>query len=298
VVETGIQVPGGDPPVVRRRPYADGKVAQREFDAAAAELLSDGFTETTPPPSMTRPLEALCALWREEAPAFELEVLTAPLRAAPDAAVLLEAIEGLDVVWIDRPDGTKVSDNELGAVRQEAAREVLLAETPAVDAVLMLALRHRGVLSRPLHTLLSERRPPPQGLQAMLSVIGNVPQPNDRPGMVASVMREWQARGALAYDAPGLVAKLLELVASPRWETASAAAVGLVPFVADPRAFEAIWATREREGDVFEYAVLEACERRRAPETLPWLEKLSRKRRGFGWRERVEQAMAVVRGTR
>jgi hypothetical protein len=299
VLLTSIFVPDDPEPVTRRAPHANSKLADETLAARVAELLADGFREVTAAAPVRDRIDELAAVWREEDPSFDIDSLTAPLRASEEGTRIVESVFELDVVWVKLPDGTSRGDNERTEARRASAKRVLRAETSLVDHALMLALRARDCMfSTELNELFITRRGVPDHLAAFGSCVAAVPKANDRPGVVADVLREWQRRKDPAYDDAAIVSRFLPLLSAPRWETASAAAKILVPHTNEPGVFDAIWATRTRSGDVFEYSIMEACELRRDPATLPWLEQLSRKRRGYGWRDRVEQAMSTVRGSR
>lgn len=295
---TVISLPDDPDPVTRRTPHANSRLAEETLSSRAAELVADGFREVTVAAPVRDRLDELVACWREEDPSFDVESLAASLRASADGPRIVQAVFDLDVVWVKLPDGTSRGDNELTDTKRRAAKSVLRAETAEVDHALMLALRARDCMfSTELNELFIARRGVPDHVSAFCSCISAVPKANDRPGVVADVLREWQRRGDPAYDGAAIASRMVPLLSAPRWEIASAAAKILVPHANEPGVFDAIWSTRTRSGDVFEYSIMEACELRRDPSTIPWLEQLSRKRRGYGWRDRVEQAMATVRGS-
>lgn len=294
---TVISLPDDPDPVTRRTPHANSRLAEETLSARAAELIADGFREVTVAAPVRDRIDELAAIWREEDSSFDLNALVAPLRTSADGPRFVQAVFDLDVVWVKLPDGTARGDNELTEAKRRAAKSVLRAETAEVDHALMLGLRARDCMfSTELAELFIARRGVPDHLAAFCSCLSAVPKANDRPGVVADVLREWQRRADPAYDGAAIVVRLLPMLNAERWETASAAAKVLVPHTKEPGVFDAIWATRTRSGDVFEYSIMEACELRRDPATIPWLEQLSRKRRGYGWRDRVESAIATVRG--
>jgi hypothetical protein len=288
---TTILLPDDPESISRRRPLA-------ELAGYIDELVADGFAETTENRDVPEldVIEEMVSVWRRDDPTFDVDTLAAPLRGAEGHAQIAEALTALEIVWVRQPDGTSCSDNEATEKNRARAREVLVREDAAVDAALLLALRPNEPFGRAhaARDLLQRRRlvPPAMAFPALLACIRAFRSSrNDLPGDAAEVLQRYRP----LPDA--LTEPLLVLLEDPRWETAAAAAALLAGRASERRFFDALWAHRSDEGDPMMHAVLNACEAQRDRSTIPWLEALY-KRRGMGadWKERVDAAIATVRG--
>ncbi len=294
-VHIGIDLPG-DEPIERAKDHGHWEKARAEIEALVASQLADGFVETTAAaPAAPDLFASTLERWREADPSLDAAPLAA-MSELDDAtrARVRSAIAGLAYVWVDLGDGTKMVDMTTTDVSRAQAFEALaqVGDAVAVDRALVFAMRAAPFgLAKEAAELLVRRKP--QGIAAeLISCIRAIePCSNDLPLLAEEVLE------AMRPLDPEVVDALSGLAAHPRPETSRAACRVLAPLAADERIFDLVWAQRDR-GELHEYPAMIACEARRDPKTIPWLERLAKQRRGRGWKARVDQAIERVRTAR